>query len=473
MSQLSYDRCGLGRRAFLAGSAAAAALTALPRTAPGAGRTIAATLTAAKASVSIVGPPRPMTDVWAYNGAAPGPVLRARQGDRLRVTIRNRLAEPTTVHWHGLRVANKMDGVPFVTQAPITPGRDFTYDLALSDAGTYWYHPHVNTAEQVGRGLAGALIVDEPKPPRVDRDVVWVLDDWRLTRRAAIAGDFGNPHDQSHGGRLGNTATINGRIPAPFALRAGERIRLRLLNVANARTFGLKFEGHNPRIVALDGQPVSPHEPPGGMIVLAGGQRADVILDAAGKPGSRTRVLDAYYRRAAYKLVELAYAATALRPATPDWPFDLRANPLAAPDLGSAQRHDILLEGGAMGGRITARGAAPLQRGAMWAIDGGALMDIAKGWKPMLTLKRGTSHILRLDNRTVFDHPMHLHGHVFRVIARDKRPTAHGAWRDTVLVRPRETVDIAFVADNPGDWMFHCHTLEHVQAGMIAVIRVG
>ena len=114
-----------------------------------------------------------------------------------------------------------------------------------------------------------------------------------------------------------------------------------------------------------------------------------------------------------------------------------------------------------------------MPRGAMWAINGSALMETAKSWKPLLTLKRGTSHVLRMHNRTVFDHPMHLHGHSFRVMTRNQRPTALGEWRDTVLVRPRETVDIAFVADNPGDWMFHCHILEHMAAGMMVVIRVS
>ncbi|MCZ6862499.1 MAG: multicopper oxidase domain-containing protein, partial [Alphaproteobacteria bacterium] len=159
--------------------------------------------------------------------------------------------------------------------------------------------------------------------------------------------------------------------------------------------------------------------------------------------------------------------------AAPDGPFDHKANPLAAPDLKSAQRHEILLEGGAMGGRITARGTQPMPRGAMWAINGGALMEISKSWNPLLTLKRGTTHILRMQNRTVFEHPMHLHGHSFRVIARNGKSITLRKWRDTALVRPRETIDIAFVADNPGDWMFHCHILEHMQAGMMAVIHVG
>src|SRR5690606_8705650 len=111
--------------------------------------------------------------VWAY-GSVPGPVLRARQGERLRVEVVNRLDRPTTVHWHGLRVSNAMDGVPHLTQAPIAPGATFVYEFDLPDAGTYWYHPHQDSAEQIGRGLYGALIVDEHDPPAVDRELVWV-----------------------------------------------------------------------------------------------------------------------------------------------------------------------------------------------------------------------------------------------------------------------------------------------------------
>ena len=135
-----------------------------------------------------MGAPHPETPVWAYDGAVPGPEIRLRQGGKLRVKVENRLPEDTTVHWHGLRIPNAMDGAPYVTQPPIQPEGSFDYEFTPPDAGTYWYHPHAHGAEQVGRGLMGALIIEEPEPPPVDRDVVWVLGDFRLKDDASIAG---------------------------------------------------------------------------------------------------------------------------------------------------------------------------------------------------------------------------------------------------------------------------------------------
>ena len=178
----------------------------------------------------------------------------------------------------------------------------------LPDAGTYWYHPHQRSFEQVGRGLSGALIVEERAPIAVDRDLVWLLDDWRLLPDGSISGDFGNMFDISHGGRVGNTVTVNGKVPSAFPVRAGERIRLRLINAANARIFGLEFRGHNPRIVALDGQPVPPHAPEGGRVVLGPAMRADLVVDMTEAPGTTAPVIDSFYSRLAYKLLDLAYS---------------------------------------------------------------------------------------------------------------------------------------------------------------------
>lgn len=155
----------LSRRAFLAASAATA--LPLPALALSGHR-----LRAAPARVRLVPEPWGETDVWSYGGTVPGPVLRARQGERLSVTVENALSAPTTVHWHGLRLPNAMDGVPHLTQAPIAPGASFTYAFDLPDAGTFWYHPHMQSAKQVGRGLYGALIVEEDTAPRVDHDTI-------------------------------------------------------------------------------------------------------------------------------------------------------------------------------------------------------------------------------------------------------------------------------------------------------------
>jgi FtsP/CotA-like multicopper oxidase with cupredoxin domain len=249
----------------------------------------------------------PETAIWAYNGQTPGPEIRLAQGKRVRVLLENRLREGTTIHWHGVRVPNAMDGAPFVTQPPTQPNESFTYEFTAPDAGTYWYHPHAHSAEQVGRGLMGAFIVEEPEPLPADRDVVWVLGDWRLKQDASIAGGFDNPMEMSMAGRIGNTVTINGQVPDRISVRSGERIRLRLINAAPARIFGLEFKDHLPLVISLDGQPIEPHPPEGGRVVLGPAIRTDLVLDMTGRPGTTAPVIDTFYERLSYKLGELGY----------------------------------------------------------------------------------------------------------------------------------------------------------------------
>ncbi|HEX5092655.1 MAG TPA: multicopper oxidase family protein [Burkholderiales bacterium] len=460
------------RRRFLTGFAGLAAAPLLSRSAgsaPGANsKLVEAHLAARAGRTQLVPAEYPATDVWAYNGSVPGPVLHVSQGDRLRVRVDNALSEGTTVHWHGVRVPNAMDGVPLITQPPIAPGGEFIYEFVPPDAGTFFYHPHQRSYEQVGRGLAGALIVDEREPPKVDRDLLWVLGDWRLNRDASIRGGFGSFMDASHNGRVGNTVTINGRVPNEFLARAGERIRLRLVNAATARVFGLAFGGHRPWIVALDGQPVEPHEPEQGVIVLGPAMRADLILDMAAAPGSRHSVRDGFYRSLEYELLKIAYGnEPPLRKRAED-PFRLPANPLSEPTIQNAERHDVLFTGGMMGNM------SAMRRGMAWAVNGtsGSCGEGTSAFDPLFVLRKGRSYVLNLVNDTAWHHPIHLHGHSFRVITRNGRPAKYREWLDTVLLPPREQAEIAFVADNPGDWMFHCHVLEHQAGGMMACIRV-
>lgn len=430
------------------------------------------------AKIPIVGPPHPETEVWAYDGRVPGPEIRVPQGSRLRLAFTNKLPEPTTIHCHGIRLPNAMDGVPHLTQEPIDPGDTFVYEFTCPDAGTFWYHPHFNSAAQVGRGLYGALVVEEHDPPAVDRDVLWILDDWRLRNDASISNDFGNLHDVTHAGRIGNTVTVNGRIPETFQVRRGERIRLRLINAANARVFALSFAEHNPTIIAIDGQPVEPHVPADRRIVLGPAMRTDLVLDFAGEPNTRYAVLDDYYPRLQYKLLDLVYASDALRERPPAADVRLQPNPVAEPDLASAERHRVVLGGGMMGGMVSAivdgremDSMSMFRRGIAWAMNGIAMTEHVH--EPLFTFRIGRSYMLELVNETVWPHPMHLHGHVFRVLSRNGAAESHRPWQDTVLVPGRERAEIAFVADNPGDWMFHCHVLEHQVAGMMGIIRVG
>ncbi len=436
-------------------------------------------LVAAPGRASLVGPPHPDTDVWCFGGRIPGPEIRVRQGEPIRITVENRLSEETTVHWHGVRVPNAMDGVPHLTQKPIAPGETFVYEFECPDAGTFWYHPHQRSFAQVGRGLYGALIVEEPEPITFDRDVTWVLGDWRLLKDASISDDFGNMMDVSHNGRVGNTVTVNGRVTESFAVRAGERIRLRLINGANARIFGLEFEGHSPQIIALDGQPVEPHTPAGNRIVLGPAMRADVLLDMTGRPGQQFRVTDKFYRSLEYRLLDVVYGTEPLlRDLSAAQSIRLPANPLTEPDLKNAKRHEVTLGGGMMGGMMSAMMDGKsvdvrtlMHSGLVWAINGVAATGHIHD--PLLVLERGRSYVLQLINDTAWHHPMHLHGHSFRVISRNGQPTELKEWQDTVLLAPRERAQIALVADNPGNWMFHCHILEHQVGGMMGVIRVA
>ncbi|HET9404760.1 MAG TPA: multicopper oxidase family protein [Burkholderiales bacterium] len=445
-------------------------------------RAAEARLTAGVARQQVVPAEYPQTEVWSYNGAVPAPELRFRQGETARIVVANRLPQPTTVHWHGLRVPNRMDGVPHLTQPPIAPGSEFVYEFPLPDAGTFWYHPHLASYEQVARGLYGVLVVEERKPIEADRDVTWVLSDWRFNADASQREDFGSVFDLTHGGRIGNTVTINGRFTLKdgvFEVRSGERIRLRLVNTAVARIFLLRFSGHEPRVIALDGQPVEPHAPERGLIALAPGMRADIVLDCMERPGSSVAVTDEYNPRAESSLITLAYRdEPPLRDRPSAAPVSLAPNPLPEPDPARAQRHEIVFQGGAMGTLRDAQYAGsrvPLavlvkQHHLAWTVNGVAVKEHVH--EPMLVLKRNGHFVLAMKNDTAWPHPIHLHGHSFRVIGRDGKPTRHREWRDTVLMGPREAVDIAFVADNPGDWMFHCHILAHQAGGMMAMFRV-
>lgn len=469
----------LSRRGFLV-AAAGAAVSASPRPAR-ASAVDECQIKVAQGQARLSGPGGPQTAVWAYDGTIPGPTLRLRQGEPVRFTVENGLEEDTTIHWHGIRLPNAMDGVPGLTQPPIKPGEAFVYEFTPPDAGTFWYHPHTDSLVQLGRGLAGPLIVEEAEPIAVDRDLLWLLQDWRLASDGQIAGGFGGTMDASMSGRVGNVVTINGAAPADLGVRAGERVRLRLANAALARMMALRFEGHRPVIVAIDGQPCDPHEPEDGRLVLAPAMRIDIVLDMQGDPGSRHAVIDDFYEGLAYTLTTFAYdKAPPLRSHPLDAPLALPRNPLLAPDLANAIRQEIVLQGGMMGGGKLAgvggmmgMGMPGMKGGAAWAINGMSMTgDGHAGMAPQFTLERGATCHLTMRNETAWWHPMHVHGFTMSVLSRNGAPMPNRQWQDTVLMAPKDVIECAFVADNPGDWMLHCHVADHQMAGLMTVFRV-
>jgi FtsP/CotA-like multicopper oxidase with cupredoxin domain len=413
--------------------------------------------------------------VWCYGNRVPGPEIRVRQGEPVRVIVRNQLPEDTTVHWHGIRLPSPMDGVPGLTQPPIKPGESFTYEFTPPDAGTFWYHPHADSLRQLGRGMAGAFIVEERTAVAVDRDLVWVLSDWRLTSDAQIAPGFGNRMEAAMSGRIGNTVTLNGAVTDEVSVQAGERVRLRLVNTSLARIMSLRFEGHRPAVVAIDGQPCDPHEPEGGRVLLGPAMRVDLIIDMQGEAGRGYRVIDDFYEGLSYWLTKLVYEDKQLLGAHRP-PLSLPRNPLAEPDLATAKRHELRLQGGMMGGgaMMGMGGMQGMAHGASWAINGMSMTGDGQADMPaLLTLRLGRSYVFNIRNETAWWHPMHLHGYSFRVLSRKDSAVPHRQWADTVLVAPKESVEIAFVADNPGDWMMHCHVTDHQVSGMMTVLRVA
>ena len=425
------------------------------------GRLVEIELEAAPATVDI-GTGRPLA-VWAYNGSVPGPTIRIRLGDTLRVRLTNHLPAPTTIHWHGVRVANAMDGVPGVTQAAVQPGETFIYEITPKDAGTFWFHPHLRSSEEVERGLYGVLVVEDPKPYPYSRELIWVLDDWLLTADGRIQEPFNTRHDLAHDGRWGNLVTVSGRSLPTEPVRPGERIRVRLLNAANGRVFApdfSRFEGH---AIAFDGMYAAAPLPLLGL-ELAPGNRIDLDLVVPESAAGRSIVVSDVFTRSAIPLAALTVSTESV--ATPA--FSSPAHSYVPRWTGGAvlaADFDITL---------AARAGGPF--GIEWTLNDRAM----RHEEPATHVHADDYHLdrarfakLRFINSSSRLHPMHIHGLFFKVLARDGHAVDERHWRDTVLVRPRETVDIGLVPLDIGRWMLHCHILEHAESGMMTLIDVG
>ncbi len=459
---------GLKRRQFNLGLLGSAAALSLPYDA---WSEDAQTLTAGQGLAQIAPSNYQETAVWAYNDSVPGPTIRALQGQRITRRFMNALPQPSTIHWHGIRIDNAMDGVAGMTQNAVAPGDAFTYDFTAPDAGTYWYHPHNRTWEQMARGLSGALIVEEPEgAPDVDLDDVLLLDDWRLGDDAQITEDFGNMHDWSHAGRIGNWITVNGDGTWSRDVGRHTRMRLRLVNTANARIFTVEPRGLEGWVVALDGMPL---DAPQRLerLTLAPAQRADLIVDIVAEEGNEAFLLSVE-RDGGYALATFNVRNTIRSHVLP--------NPAALPPnhvsqlgaLSEAREVNLQMDGGAMGrmggamlnGQMT--GTRELAAsGKAWAFNGMADMNDT----PLVEASQGETIRIAMTNDTAWPHAMHLHGHHFRTILANGNT---GPLRDTVLINRGETAEIAFVADNPGDWLLHCHMLEHSASGMMTWLRV-
>ncbi|MBL0212894.1 MAG: multicopper oxidase family protein [Myxococcales bacterium] len=390
---------------------------------------------------------------WGYQGLVPGPVIVAYVGDTLVVHLKNDLPEPTVIHWHGLRLPASMDGTESV-QLLVQPGETFEYRFVLPDAGTFWYHSHANETVQIERGLYGALIVLGPDEPTFDADRVLVLDDLKLDRKGRIAK---TALFDRHSGREGQVLMINGRADQAFEIAAGQIERWRIVNACSARYVRLSFGGRPFRIIGADGglreSAMTVTE-----TLLTPGDRVEIAVGPFEDEGAEIAIESLKYRRTMMKWPRRVQWGT------------LRVGP-RAPSVASipatlATVVPLVPPGPATPNRIVRLGARMTFHGHDWLINDETHHHDAP-------VKVGELQIWNIVNETGMDHPFHLHGFFFQVIALDGVRTEPTSWEDTVNVVGKQTVTIAFRADDrPGTWMYHCHILEHHAAGMMGHFEV-
>jgi FtsP/CotA-like multicopper oxidase with cupredoxin domain len=421
---------------------------------------------AQKVHGALMGPQNPGADLWAFSDAWPPPVLRAKQGEQLTARFVNELDRLISIHWFGIR------GPTDLMSLAVEPGEENAIDCSFAppDAGTFWIGPVSDVSRLREMGLYALLIVAEKERAPEFAELPVVVDDWRLTNEGAIdQASFGSLEDAIGQGRLGNWFTANGAYRPKLEASRG-LLRMRLLNAANVRTMALLFKGADPWIIAVDGQPVQPHHIGPMPLFLVPGQRTDLLIEEGYE--DITVALDLFE-----DVVELFYVSrTAEAPAValPD-NFMLPPNPVAGNlDIAHARMVPLAIEGGEKGGmtgaelqgqRLELR--ALLERGYAWAFNGVAGL----GSSPWQTFKRGETVVIEVDNRTAFDQPLHIHGHVWKPLTNDVE--SGEPWRDTALVKSRKKARLAFVADNPGTWGLHSTVAERMDTGLFTSFVVA
>jgi FtsP/CotA-like multicopper oxidase with cupredoxin domain len=340
-----------------------------------------------------------------FNGAVPGPVIRARRGDEVRARLVNGLGEPAALCWHGVRTANALDGSAALPLA--APGASLDYHFTAPDAGTFWYRAAGRAQQEAG--LYGALIVEEPSPP-TDQDHVIVFD----SRPSGSGGT--------------RRFTVNGAAALDIAVRTNERLRLRFINASTAQVMDARIDKHRVMMMALDGEPAEPFASRDGGIVLGPGNRADVFVDAVLGPGAVAPITFAV-ENGVPPALRLVYGDAPARGAPLGEPAPLPPNPLPERmNFSRALRVTLPIESGDSPSKPQPR--AP---------------------QALFTAERGRTVVMALDSRAARVHVVHLHGHHFRLLDRlDDGWKPY--WLDTIPVPPRQTARIAFVADNPGRW---------------------
>ena len=394
---------------------------------------------------------------WGFNNTVPGPILRAEKGDRLIITAKNKLDEATVIHWHGIRLPAEMDGTDSV-QRPIASGEEFRYEFVVPDAGTFWYHAHQNETVQMERGMYGALIVSDPEDPRVDSEQIFMIDDMKLTSKQEFKnGNAISRWIERHDGREGNTLLINGRENFSTTIRAAQTERWRFVNSASARYFRLYLGGKKFRIIATDGGLIEqPFE--GEEVLLVPGERVDILVGPFTEGETFPIESLPYNRMTMLKSGRKKYGDVRV----------LLAQPTVFSDPTMMRSIQPLAPSNAMATRKIRFSVGPsLTKGIDFLVNG----ETHASDKPV---KVGELQIWEVRNTSLMDHPFHLHGFFFQILEINGKAPEFISWKDTVNLPPRSTVKIAWMPDDrPGSWMYHCHILEHHEAGMMGHFDVA
>ena len=452
--------------------------------------------------------------MYGFNEQYPGPLIRVDRDSEIHVRFTNAIDLPSTIHWHGVRLENRFDGVPGVTQEAVEPGETFWYRVRFPDAGIYWYHPHVREDIQQDLGLYGNMLVRSPRPDYyspVNREQFLMLDD------LLVEGDSLMPFGREASnfaimGRFGNLLLVNGEDAYRLSVERGEVVRFFITNVSNTRTFNLDFDGAPMKLVAADLSRFE-REMMVESVVIAPAERyvVEVRFDEAREYAlsNRVQVVD-HIRGEFYPAVDLLGTVSVSTPATAlDYRAEfatLRDDPILADDLARFRPHfdrpvdhELLLTVDIEGLPILVMqfisidtiyrppvewtDAMPnmnwlsTSNEVRWILrdteTGDENDDIA--WR----FRVGDVAKIRIRNDASafhpMNHPIHLHGQRFLVLSKDGVPNRNLAWKDTVLVPVGSTIDVLMEASNPGEWMVHCHIAEHLEAGMMGsfIVEAG
>ncbi|CAN5806688.1 hypothetical protein BH11GEM1_BH11GEM1_17550 [soil metagenome] len=449
--------------------------------------------------------------MYGFNGQVPGPLIRVPQNATVTVRFHNRIDLPSTVHWHGLRLDNRFDGVPGMTQDSVIPGADFTYTVHFPDAGIYWYHPHVREDIEQAMGLFGNMRVDSPDRDYyspVNREQTLMFDDVLINADTLIPFGREAP-DFALMGRVGNVLLVNGDPRYALRVHTGDVVRFFVTNVSSSRTWNLSFGSAPIKVVASD-QSRFEREERVPSVVIAPAERyvVEVRFDRPGRVAvvNAIQAINHYEGEFEPEVDTLGIVSVDLAPASPTYAKQfatLRANTAVARDIDRYRPFFDRPPDKSLTLTVATK-ALPLATVQFMNVDTAyfAPVEWVDGMPDMnwLSTARQVRWILRDDatgkenmdidwhvtqggvvKLRIFNdpksfhpmqHPIHLHGQRMLVVSRDGVLTKNMAWKDTALIPVGSTVDLLIDASNPGAWMLHCHIAEHLGSGMMATMHV-